>query len=241
MNDQRGAALLLVLWALALLSALMASAVALTRLENLQSAYELNHSRALSNAQAGLALAIDGLLLPAPGTWITNGVAHELNFDGTTLSVSVRNERGKLDLNAASPEALRVLLRQVGANAEQIQQLPQQLQMRQATGQPLQAIELLQTFTTMDQTLYARLIPDVTLWSGLAVPDPAYASPTVRTALALPAINTLMTSSDNAGSVVDVHSRARLANGFSAQLNVVLQLNPAGGNAPLYRVLRWQE
>src|SRR5471030_1779294 len=58
MKPQRGAALILALWALALLSLMMGAVVQAIRLENRQSAYELQHTKAQLAAEAGLALAI---------------------------------------------------------------------------------------------------------------------------------------------------------------------------------------
>ncbi|TLG91598.1 general secretion pathway protein GspK, partial [Pseudomonas edaphica] len=58
MKRQRGAALLMVLWALALLGLIMAGVVDTLRLENRQSAFSLQQTHARLAAQAGLALTI---------------------------------------------------------------------------------------------------------------------------------------------------------------------------------------
>jgi general secretion pathway protein K len=93
----------------------------------------------------------------------------------------------------------------------------------------------------MTQTLYARMAPHVTLWSGLSRPDAAFASPLLRGALGLPLQTNPGGHDADAGSVLSIDSRAQLPGGVVARLQTTVLLSPSEGNAQPYRVLRWQE
>ncbi len=236
MKPQRGAALILALWALALLSLMMGAVVQAIRLENRQSAYELQHTKAQLAAEAGLALAIQALTT-SPATLIADGRPYALSFDDAQLTVKVYSERGKLDVNFASADSLARLTQYLGASPAQANQIAAEISTRRASSNPLKAIEELQSFPGMDPTLYEQLAPDLTLWTGLGQPDPSFASEVVRSALKLGP----SPLGRNPGTVLSVHAQAVLATGASAELNVAFLLNPQGDGTQLYRVLRWQE
>ncbi|NWA25422.1 general secretion pathway protein GspK [Pseudomonas gingeri] len=236
MNSQRGAALVLALWALALLSLMMAVVVGTVRLENRQSAYALQHARALLAAESGLALVVQSLAAKVPGM-IADGRAYHLNLEDAQLTVELRSERGKLDLNQVSPEAFNQVLGYLGASPAQGRKLTQELLARRTRNDPLSAIEQLQVFAAMDSALYGQLAPNLTLWTGLPQPDPTYATALLRAALKLPA--PLLESSP--GQIYSAQIQAVLVAPFAANLNVTFLLNPQAEGTQLYRVLRWQE
>jgi general secretion pathway protein K len=238
MTRQRGAALLVVLWALAFLAVLMGGVVAVVRLENQQSRHALDRSHALISAEAGLALAVEGLLEPTVYPLVADGRDYEALLDGVKVAFSVRSERGKLDINFADTQAFTRLLLYLGASRTQTVQLSEQLRSFRTAGRFVKFLEQVQAFDGMDSELYQKLEPNITLWTGLTQPDKAFATPDVRAALGLP---NQLTASQGPGSVVSVSARGQLPNGFIASLNVTLHLDSAGGGAPLYRVLRWQE
>lgn len=237
MRKQKGVALIVSLWALALLSVLVGGVVTAVRLENQQSAYELRRSHALISAEAGLALAVESLLSSHLAGFVADGRDNVLMFDSVKLNISMRSERGKLDVNFADVHSIERLLRYLGAAPDQASQLGEQLQNLRSARQTIKVVEQLQTLPSMDATLYARLEPNVTLWSGLIWPDAAFATTDIRAALALP--NSLINS--NPGNIVSVRSQAQLTDGFSASVQVTLYLAPNGEGPQLYRVLRWQE
>lgn len=237
MNTQRGAALLLALWALVLLSVVMTAALANVRLENRQSNYALRRAQALCSAEAGIALAVQGLLAPGKAIWLADGKAHALTFDGTALSVSVESERGKLDLNLTPQAMYAHVMTELGASAQQTRQFLQALETRRLTQQPIVSLEDIQTFPGMTPALYQQLLPNISLWSGAGTPSQSFATPTVQKILAL---NVGQELSDP-GQIFTIRSRAQLQEHFSAELVVTLQLNPGNAGSPLYRVLRWQE
>lgn len=235
--SQRGAALIVALWALAILSLLMATVVSTLRLENKQSAFELQRSHALIGAESGIALVVEKLLSPNAEKSDADGHEYSQDLDGMQLTLSVRSERGKLDMNFADVESISKLVRYLGASQAQAELLTNNLKARRASGSLMTVIEQLQTLPGVDSALYERLLPDVTIWSSLGTPDPAYATNDIRAALQLQAD----APSSYPGFLIDVHSRATLVTGVSAEIDAVLFLRPSGDTAQLYRVLRWQE
>lgn len=237
MSRQRGAALIMVLWAIALLGLMMGSVVEILRLENRQSAFELQQSRALLAAEAGLALAIEELFA-YQARMVADGRIYSLPFEQATLSITVNSERAKLDLNVADLDSFARLAHGLGATAEQARQWSKNLGQQRSTG-PLRALEQLQQLPGMDARLYDRLLPHITLWSGLAQPDLEAATPELLALLKLSRPKVAIARSPD--SVVNVHVLATLSNQVSASLEAVVFLLPQGDGQRPYRVLRWKE
>ena len=239
-SQQRGVALLLVLWALALLSLLLAGLASWVQLESRQALWARQHTQAQLAAEAGLAMAVQGLSdLQQRKRWVADGREIALTFDDMPLRVSVRSERGKLDLNSAVAGDIARLAQACGAGKAQAAALAQSIESRRGSGAPpLRVIEELRPLPGMSQALYTRLLPEVTLWSGLDRPEPAFASALLRRALNLP--NQSAVGSDP-GEVLFIQSRAQRAGGFHAELQATVLLSPSEGSAQPYRVLRWQE
>lgn len=237
MSRQRGAALIMVLWAIALLGLMMGSLVEILRLENRQSAFELQHSRALLAAQAGLALAVEGLFA-YPARTVADGRVYSLPFEQATLSLQVSSERGKLDLNFAALDSFARLAHGLGATSGQARQWSESLGQQRSAG-PLKALEQLQQLPGMQPRLYERLLPHLTLWSGLTVPDVDAASPELLALLKLSRPKAALQRGPE--SVVNVRVLATLENQVSASLEAVVFLSPQGSGQRPYRVLRWKE
>ncbi|RMR09249.1 proteinral secretion pathway protein K [Pseudomonas savastanoi pv. glycinea] len=102
----------------------------------------------------------------------------------------------------------------------------------------MRVIEEVRQLPGMTQALYRQMLPEVTLWSGLDRPEPAFASPLLRRALNLP--NQSAVGSDP-GEVLMIESYAQRPGGFHAELQTTVLLSPSEGSAQPYRVLRWQE
>ncbi len=244
MRRQNGVALLLVLWALGLLSVLLGGLAGWVQLETRQAQWQRQHTQALLAAEAGVNLAIQGLLESrgqgaGRSHWIADGRVMPLRFDNAQLAVSVRSERGKLDLNAAINEDVLRVVQACGASRSQATQIAQGVQTRRTGNQPpLRVLEEFRQLVGMTQPLNDCLVPQVTLWSGLERPEAAFATPLLRKALNMP---TQATMSADPGEVLSLESEAQLPNGFTARLYTTVLLNPSEGQAQPYRVLRWQE
>ena len=240
MKRQRGVALLLVLWALALLSVLLSGLAAWVQLESRQALWQRQHTQALLAAEAGVSLAVQGLIDPLQRKrWIADGREMALSFDDAHLRVRVRSERGKLDLNSAVVSDIARLAQACGATRDQAGAMAQLIESRRGAGSPpLRVIEEVRQLPGVTQALYSRMLPEVTLWSGMERPDPAFASPLLRRALNLP--NQSAVGADP-GEVLVIDSYAQRPGGFSAELQTTVLLSPSEGSAQPYRVLRWQE
>ena len=117
--NQRGLALLMVLWTLMLLSMLAVAFAQQTRLERQRVENVIGDAKASANLQAGLSLGVAALLDPArtPG-WIHDGTPRELTVDGKQLTVAIQDANGCLDLNKADAAQLQAVLRAIGLEAD---------------------------------------------------------------------------------------------------------------------------
>lgn len=240
MTRQRGVALLLVLWVLALLATLLAGLLGWVHLQNRQALWQRQQTQALLAAQAGVGMAVLAQLNRDPQQhWTADDQPHALRFDGAQLVVSLRSEQGKLDLNAAPADAFAHLLAACGASAPLSQHVAQSLEQRRGGGRaPLRMVEELRELPGMTQPLYRCAAGEVTLWSGQPMPDARMASAWLRRALNLPQVGGAKT---DAGPVMTVTSQATLPGGYATTLSVTLLLNPSQEGTRPYRVLRWQE
>ncbi|MCU1780323.1 MULTISPECIES: general secretion pathway protein GspK [unclassified Pseudomonas] len=233
MRRQRGAALLLVLWALALLSVLLGGLAGWVQLQSRQALWLRQHTQTVLAAEAGIALVM------ADRRWIADGRDIPLTFDDAQLHVSLRSERGKLYLINAEADDLMRLALACGATQAQADQLIKAFEARRKQGlPPFRVLEEVRQLPGMTQTLYSQLLPEITLWSDLDRPDPAFASPLMRKALNLPRQNA---EGADPGVVLVVDSHAQRPGGYQARLQLTVLLSPSEDSAQPYRVLRWQE
>ena len=203
---ERGIALLVVVWVLALLAVLIVgfSGDARTELLLARNNYESAGARAI--ADTGVSLAIFGVLDPMPETqWPADGRQRVLRYADGTIRVSVQDEGGKIDLNAAPPEFLSGLLRSVGLSPADAFRLAQTIdEWRQAQQQAdappagrrgasravvrrqattFRVIEDLRLVPGVTRDIYDRVAPFVTVYSGVADIDPLTAPPQVLRSL----------------------------------------------------------
>lgn len=234
---QHGAALILVLWAVALLGLLMVGVLSSVRVENHQSHNELQRSKALIAAESGIALVVKNLLSD-PAAFIADGREHRYDLDGIRLTFSARSEHGKLDLNFCQMDHFSSLLRFMGATQHEAASFSDLLSQRRIEGKPLGHLEELLDVTSMNVELYQRILPLVTLWSGRGVPDAAYAAEPLLQALQKKISPGVVS---NSGSIISIESSAELSNGFKAGLVATIALNRSADGSALYSVYRWQE
>lgn len=103
---ERGVALLIVLWMLALL-ALIVAGFTMTSHSNIQLARnQVDSARARALADAGVTRAIVGLTQPGL-LWLADGRIYDWQFGGGDIQISIQDEGGKISLNAAPPAVLQ--------------------------------------------------------------------------------------------------------------------------------------
>ena len=234
---QSGIALVLVLWLLAILSLMVTGVASTRRVESRQSHAELERSKVIIAAEGGLSLAVHELL-KEPGRFNPNGQLYPITLDGVTLSLSVRSEHGKLDLNFGNLDYFTRLFRAMGASPIEADLLVSKMRARRDKGDPLQNPEDLLVVTTMDTAFYQRILPYVTLWGGDAVPTAAFADPVLSKVIGLPSA---LQQPGNPGSVVSIDVQATLADGSSVGLLATVLITPEDSEAGVFKVLHWQE
>lgn len=208
----RGAALVLVLWLVALLAAIIGAFALSARVEYMQGRGTADLGGGQEIAHAGIDYALSRMRpTPTQPAWRADGRRYRWQFDGRTVELRIIDESGKVDLNQAERPLLEGLLRAVeveparatrlagaiidwrdaddllqpGGGAETADYL--------AAGHPYGAknarfdsIAELQRLLGMDAALYAKLAPLVTVY-GIGRLDMRFAPAPVLVAMGLDA------------------------------------------------------
>lgn len=260
---ERGFALLIVLWTLALLSFLVTLFAAAARTEariavNLRSAMGPEW-----NANGAVYTAAFHLLDRSDKHWDVDGTVHELAVPGGRVAVRITDEANKINLDTASVDLLRALLLGVGADATTASEVAGAIvDWREAGGpgssaakaepyraagrdyappeKPFRSIEELAQVLGMTPDLLARLRPHLTLYSSYG---PAR---TTTDPVALDAIMLLRKQGgilpferDVSGEqVVQVIATASGDDGVSFTRRAILRIDPSAKDRPC-AILVW--
>lgn len=266
---QRGAVLLLVMWLVLLLAALVAGYAASARIESMQGHGAVRDTVAGQAARAGIEVAVMHLLEPDPARrWHADGRGYQLAFDGIPLEVSVRDEAGKVDLNAAGHALLMALFTTLGESPAEAGRLAGAIidwrdedSLVQPAGgaedadyaaaglgwgakdAPFESVSELAHVLGMRSGLAAAVAPYLTIYSGAAVPDMHGADDLVLSAMGVERPRPLDPDAvPLAGSgTYSIDSTARLADGRRARVSVILRLGGNGLPGSAYTPLRWQD
>jgi general secretion pathway protein K len=118
-DAQRGFALLLVIWVLALLALLAAGVAADSSSETVIARNRLDIASARDSAESGVSLAILGLLDPDPAKHLpTDGSVTTFPIGSTAVAVSIVDESGKIDINTAPTDLIAGLADELGIDAD---------------------------------------------------------------------------------------------------------------------------
>lgn len=120
MTQQKGVALVLVLWVVTLLSVIAGNFAFSMRGEAQIARNLLSTAQAQAQADAGVHRAWYELMKPPTevNRWLGDGAPHDLRLPDGVLRVSIQDESGKIDLNTASEGLLIGLFRSVGVTPE---------------------------------------------------------------------------------------------------------------------------
>lgn len=213
MRPVRGAALVLVLWLIVLLSAMVGAFALTARVEAMQAGVLRGSGQAREIARAGLEYGLSRVQSGDPATrWQADGRRYRWSWDGAQVDIRIVDEAGKVDLNVADPALLAGLLRALGAERGQDQRLAGAIadwrdvdDLSQPGGgaedgdyaaaglpygakdAPFESLGELRLILGMTPELYRRLLPNVTLFSARSQPDPRFAPAPVLTAMGLDA------------------------------------------------------
>ena len=266
-RTQRGAALLLVMWLILLLGGLVAGYAAAARIESIQGNGLARATAATEAARAGVEYAAARVFDPDPARrWAADGRGYRFGFDGAQVDIAVRDEAGKIDLNAANHELLLGLFVALGESRDTATRLAGAIMdWRDADGMtqpaggaedgdyaaaglawgakdaPFETVAELEQVLGMRPALYASAAPHLTVYTGSAMPDAASADGIVQQAMGVqrvPAVDPAALPPAGSGTY-SIDSRARLADGRRAHLSVILRVGGNGLPGSAYTPLQW--
>ena len=287
---QRGVALVFVLWVLALLTLLLGSFALIARTESLQGRHLYDTTRARYAAEAGVNHAAWALSIPDPQLrWIPDGRPYRMRFDDAELEIRITDESGLIDLNAADVQVMVALLVAAGADLQRATAIAEAVidwrdadDLRMPNGAededyfaegleygskdaPFDLVSELQLVLGMDFELYRQVAPALTVYSGQAMPNMAYAPslvlqvfPNIDATLAgliieqrhawQPGVGIPPTLPDGTPLVAEggtgtysIEARATLPNGAWTALRATLRLGGSGFSGRAFSTLRWQD
>ncbi|PUB76888.1 MAG: hypothetical protein DBO99_12370 [gamma proteobacterium symbiont of Ctena orbiculata] len=199
-GGQRGVALVLVLWLVALLTIVAASFATHSKVETRLTTNAIDALRSRLLAESGVNRAIIELMVSDPEQRWKSGRIHQIDSDQGRLSLSIRNSSGLLDLNKAATDQLINLFALIADDFQQQEALAYRLidwrdgdnlrhlngaedpDYRSAgyaydtAGRDLASIDELAYVMGFDAAKVDRLRPYVTLYSDTGAVDHDYAS-----------------------------------------------------------------
>ncbi|HEY4293829.1 type II secretion system protein GspK [Luteibacter sp.] len=204
----RGVALLIVLWGCTLLAIMLGAFAALARTEGLQARYQFAQTRAHYAAEAGVMRAIEGLQNRNIGSrWVADGRPYQFDFDDAKVTITIVDEDGKVDLNAASGDVLTGLFKAAGAADDKARDLSAAIQDWRRPGDaaspngakkpqydaaglgygprngPFASVEEARMVLGMDAATWTAVAPALTIWSGRERPNSEHAQPLALAAI----------------------------------------------------------
>ena len=211
-RQQRGVALVLVLWILLLVTVTTSAYTLTARMDQLEAHTVLSGTQARLAAEAGLNFAVLSLRDPNEQTRVVpDGRPYVMAYNGAQVEVRITDERGKLDINSAGEDVLKNLFAANGLDDQQATYLAaavadwiDQDDIERASGAEIGTYEAAalgigpanRTFIMVEELLqvlgmswdlYTKMAPGLTVYSGSGLPEPAYAP--AEALLALPDMN----------------------------------------------------
>ena len=208
----RGAALLLVLWLLLLITGIVAAFALSARTEAMQGSALRAQVAGRLAAEGGIELAALRMWESEPmRRWVPDGRPNTYAWEDYEVEVRVQDEFAKVDLNAADGGMLVALIVMAGVDETRARRLAGAIQDWRDTDSllapeggaedrdyaaaglphgakdaPFATVQELQQVLGMDVDTYRRLVPFLTVHSGQTRPQPTYAQAPVLMALGLP-------------------------------------------------------
>lgn len=203
--------MLLVLWLIALLTALVGAFALSAQVEGLQVRVLVRGLAAGNAARAGMEYALTRLENPDPLLqWLPDGRPYTWRYADADIEVRITDENGKVDLNNAQMPLLTALLRRLEVEQSEAARLagaivdwrdpdlltqpsggaedPDYASAGRAYGAkdaPFESVAELQQVLGFTPELYAGIQPLVTVYSRLPQPDPAFAPVLVLDAMGM--------------------------------------------------------
>lgn len=207
---QRGVVLILVLWMLVLLTVIAGALTATQKTEVALTLNQIDQIKGRALAEAGINYGVSRLLSTDRNLyWKPDGLRHPWAFQGSKITITISDERGRIDLNNAGSELLGGLFDVVGVIEQEKDAMIGAIldwrdaddnhQLNGAEDPDYQAagieygakdagfssVSELRLVLGMTPDLYRKLEPALTVHSGMRTADASLASPLVRSALGL--------------------------------------------------------
>ncbi len=258
-NRQRGLALVSVLWVMALVTLVATGLTHTIRTDSRAVGNTLQLTRAQWAAEGGVEIAALNLLYPVTARWPADGSVREVDFDDMQLRIATWDVSGRIDLNAAPPALLANLVRQAGLDDNEAAYLADAIldwrdadDMRHLNGveaadyriagydyeprnAPFQSTEELRLVLGMTDTVYEKIAPVITVYSGQPGINLLVASP--QAISATDGLEHLRSAVG--GSTFDIEVEAVTEDGFRYQSAATIRMRYDGGGRP-YSVLQWR-
>ncbi|MGI4950565.1 MAG: general secretion pathway protein GspK [Janthinobacterium lividum] len=251
----RGFALVIVLWALVLLTLIGTQITAAGRSEAVLAANLRAAATAQAEADGWVFETILRLLGQAAGPWPPPPGPRVIDAPGLRATIRLGSEDGKLDLNSAAPERLAALLQALGVDARQADTLalnitlwrfPSARSAEQARSyrqaglgyappeEPFQSLTELSLVLGMTPELFTRLAPYVTVYHE-GEPDPRAAAPLLRGLLPPPAQQGPL----RPGRTAVIEVEVEMAGGRRASRRAIIRLGVPSDRGG-WAILAWQ-
>ncbi len=205
----RGAALLLVMWLIVLLTALVGAFALTAKIEHLQGRVLHRGLIAQQAARAGIEYAIHRVEVnDSRRQWLPDGRDYPWRFDDVELTIRITDESGKVDLNQADATLLTMLFTVLGSEQADAARVagaildwrdpdpltqpsggaedPDYASAGRAHGAKdalFESVAEVEQVLGMTPELYAKAEPYLTVFSGRGTPDPTFAAAEVLRAM----------------------------------------------------------
>ena len=287
MKHCKGAALILVMWLLVLLIGVISIFAINARTEAMQGSHARLQTQLLYASQAGIEIAARRMLEIEPNRrLIADGRHTEFAFDQFEIQLSVRDESGKLDINIVDANTLRNFWMALGISAERAQLMsaamidwrdPDDLLQPEGGAEeaeyraadkpygckngPYESVAELQRVLGIEEEDLRAAMPYLTVYTGLAQANPAFADEAVLRAMGYPPeiVNKIMESrrswqpgmpmpnipgiptlAANGTGTYSISSRASRADGPSLAIQAIIRVGSGSYLGQFYTPLAWE-
>jgi general secretion pathway protein K len=196
---QGGIALITVIWMVAFLTVLAAGVTAVARSDIQLARNVIGLAKARSEAEGGIYYAVTRLVDVSSSKWIGNGSTYRVPGSEMKIEVTVQDEAGRIDINAADADLLRSLFIAGGADVDLAQECADAVmdwrdddQLRRASGAEWDdyvaaglayaprnsgflSISELQMVLPVTTKIFRAIRPAITIYSGNKGVNPALA------------------------------------------------------------------
>ena len=262
----RGFVLPLVLWLCALIALDASTLLRTSRITSFLVHRRADSGQAEASADAGIAMAIVGILNASSGDiWPSDGRIRTVQFGGARVSISAQDSLGLLDVNAAPAEVLDNLFRAAGVSSgESLAAAAAIVRWRGPPGQPerrLSSLDELASVPGVPADLFQRVRRFITVRNGTAAVDPVTAPGAVLRSVpgipgwmletflnararasvlagTLPLLNDPETRGAPPRRYAVIRADAVTASGARFIREAEVELRPAGGQS--YHILTWR-